>query len=137
MNEIIKLLIDDCIDEFNGYCKTDKIHIIKYGTPPSRLIIYQVEYYNMGKTERLCKRISAWNYSDGMLTEIPTDTEADTEHISGMYFSEAYAKVTYDGNGTAFYTIYMGRRFARCYRYNCVSANDKYELKDKKIMWVS
>lgn len=137
MDKITKLLIEDCINEFDDYCKTDKNDIIKYGTPPSRLIIYQIEYYNMGKTERLGKRISAWNYSDGILTEIPTDTEADKEHISGMYFSEAFAEFTYDGNGTAFYALYMGQRFARCYRYSYIFENNKCKLTNKKIVWVS
>ncbi len=137
MNEIIRLLIDDCINEYDDYCKAGKNDIIKYGTPPLRLIIYQIEYYNMEKADRLGKRTSAWDYSDGVLIEIPTDTEPDTEHISGMYFSEVYAEITYDGNGTAFYALYMGRRFARCYRYSYVFENNECELTDKKIVWVS
>lgn len=122
---ISEILLNICIKKYNDVVENSRNNI-RFGVAPKSMII--------ACSNENC----AWQYKDRGINKISADAEFQKEPISGMYFNEAYAEFGYDMDSEkAFINIYFGPRFAKGFEYTIVNTNNKYDIKDEVLLWVS
>ena len=78
----------------------------------------------------------AYDYSEDGLKPISFPREVSREK-SGMYYREATASASYDGDGKASISVTFGPLFGRGYSYDVVDDGDKYLLTNQQMIWIS
>lgn len=135
--DLIEVLLSKCIEKYEeaiSGVSNDEF----YGIVPKLLV---VEYMKaVRKTEHFYSKtyVMGWEYHLGdEIVERHNKDEGDNP-IYGMYFSRARASFYYDlERRKAFVDIHMGPRYGRGYVYDIESKDEKIELANEKLVWVS
>ena len=135
--DLMEVLLSKCIEKYEeavSGVSDDEF----YGTVPKSLV---VEYMKaVRKTEHFYAKtyVKSWDYHlKGEIAERHSKDEDDNP-VCGMYLSRAKASFYYDQErGKAFVNIYMGPKYGRGFAYDIESKDEKIELANEKLAWVS
>ena len=135
--ELVEVLLSKCVEKYEEAISgipDDKF----YGTVPKMLVIEYVEAVRKTKPFYSKKYIKSWDYHLGNEIEERQNRDKDDNPSSGMYFSRAKASFYYDQERSkAFVELYMGPRYARGFIYDIESKEEKIELINENLVWVS
>lgn len=134
---LVEVLLSKCIEKYEeatSGVSDDKF----YGTVPKLLIIEHMEATRKTKHFYSKTYIMSWNYCLGDKIEERHNKDEDDNPAYGMYFSRAKALFYYDQERRkAFVELHMGPRYARGFAYNIESIEEKIELVNEKLEWIS
>lgn len=135
--DLVEVLLSKCIEKYEeaiSGVSDDEV----YGVVPKLLVIEYMEAIRKTKHFYSKKYIRSWNYRLGTEIEERNNKDEEDNHVYGMYFSRAKALFYNDQKiGKAFVELYMGPRYARGFIYDIESKNEKLELVNEKLEWMS
>lgn len=135
--DLIEVSLSKCIEKYkeaiSGVSDDDF-----YGIVPKLLV---VEYMKaVRKTEHFYSKtyVMSWDYHFGKEIKERLSKDEDDNPTIGMYFSRARASFYYDlERRKAFVDIHMGPRYGRGFVYDIECKDEKIELVNEKLVWVS
>lgn len=135
--DLVEVILSKCVEKYEetiSGVSDDEIN----GIVPKLLVIEYVQAIRKTKPFYSKKYIRSWNYRLGTKIEERQNRDEEDNHTYGMYFSRAKASFYYDQERRkAFVELYMGPRYARGFVYDIESKDEKLELVNEKLEWVS
>lgn len=135
--DLVEVLLSRCIEKYEeaiSGVSDDEF----YGTVPKLLIIEYMEAVRKTKHFYSKTYIKSWNYRKGDEIEERHKKDEEDNPTYGMYFSRAKALFYYDQERKkAFVELHMGPRYARGFAYDIESKDEKIELANEKLEWIS
>ena len=126
-------LLSECMGMFDVVHESGK-KFSAFGKPPVLITIDILIKKDDGNVIK-----EAYAYSEDGLKPISISHEdsEDSWEESGMYYREAAASASYDGDGKASISVTFGPLFGRGYSYDVIEDRDKYRLTNQQMIWIS
>lgn len=135
--DLVEVLLSKCVEKYEAEISVVSDDEI-YGIVPKLLVIEHMEAIRNKKHSYSKKYIRSWNYRLGTEIEERHNRDEENNFTQGMYFSRAKASFYDDQERRkAFVELYMGPRYARGFVYDIESKNEKFELVNEKLEWLS
>lgn len=136
--KVIELLLKECKEIF---CEEkDDYKRNKYIKCKNLLEYAIITHYKSNDKikNKLSDPIKVWKMNEEKIEEADLNTKAVNDKYSGRYFKVAEFSFYIDlENKKGIFNFLLGPRYGRGYSFDIEMSNNKYILKNPKILWVS